>query len=139
MNDEFHGCKLALFRQKEILVFLRDDIPTIESPNMWDFPGGGREGDETPEECVLRELEEEFGLVFSADRLTYKRRYFREYRGRTAYFFAGEITDAEIDQIKFGEEGQYWKMMPVSEYLASSQAVERHRNRLQDYLSQTGT
>nr|WP_231692828.1 NUDIX domain-containing protein [Vibrio campbellii] len=30
-------------------------------PNYWDLPGGGREGNETPEDCALRELKENSG------------------------------------------------------------------------------
>lgn len=133
--DDFHGCKIALFDdQRRVLVFLRDNKPDIESPNMWDLPGGGREGNETPEVCVLRELQEEFGLSFSEDRLLYKRRYHREYRGRSAYFFVGTISMKEIDSISFGSEGQRWVMMPVDLYLDDPQVVPRHKIRMQNYL-----
>ena len=134
-SEEFHGCKVALIREDRMLVFLRDDIQGIESPNMWDLPGGGREGTETPEECVLRELNEEFGLLFEEDRLTYKRRYHKEYLGRSAYFFVGRISQEEIDAISFGDEGRYWKLMLVNEYLSNSQAVLRHQVRVRDYLA----
>ncbi len=135
-SDDFHGCKVALFDdQRRILVFLRDDKPNIESPNMWDLPGGGREGNESPECCVLRELHEEFGLSFSEDRLLYKRRYHREHKGRSAYFFVGSISSMEIDSISFGDEGQQWTMMPVELYLDDPQVVPRHQVRMQDYLA----
>ena len=47
MNMPFRGAKLALFVGDDLAVILRDDIPHIPFPNCWDFPGGGREGDET--------------------------------------------------------------------------------------------
>lgn len=43
----------------EILTYLRDDKPTIECPGMWDIPGGGAECDETPEQTIVREMNEE--------------------------------------------------------------------------------
>ena len=61
----FVGCKLALIHGAHILTYLRDDKPGLHWANMWDLPGGGREGDETPEACVLRELHEEFGLTLA--------------------------------------------------------------------------
>ena len=45
---EFSGCKIALLRDDKLLTILRDDISTIPWPNMWELPGGGREGEETP-------------------------------------------------------------------------------------------
>lgn len=59
---EFSGCKIALLCDDKLLTILRDDISTIPWPNMWELPGGGREGEETPFECVQREVFEELGL-----------------------------------------------------------------------------
>lgn len=66
---------------REILLLLRDDKPEIRYPGMWDLPGGNLEGDETPAECIRREIQEEFGITIShyqlfesrqfADRLEY--------------------------------------------------------------------
>ena len=57
------GCAIIFFNGRgEILLLLRDDIPTIPWPGMWDIPGGHVEPGETPEECIVREMKEEMGL-----------------------------------------------------------------------------
>lgn len=53
---EFSGCKIALLCDDKLLTILRDDKASIPYPNMWELPGGGREGEETPFECVQREV-----------------------------------------------------------------------------------
>lgn len=46
----------------EVLLFLRDNIPTIKYANSWDILGGNLEKGETPEECIVREMKEELNL-----------------------------------------------------------------------------
>jgi len=41
---DFQGCKIALICGDKILTILRDDKDDIPCPNMWELPGGGREG-----------------------------------------------------------------------------------------------
>lgn len=61
---DFTGVKVALLVEKSILVVLRDNKPDIPWPNMWELPGGGREGIETPLECLQREVWEGARLDF---------------------------------------------------------------------------
>lgn len=55
-------CGRLLFQQ-------RDDIPGLRYAGMIGLFGGHHEGDETRVETVLREVEEEIGIAFTADRL----------------------------------------------------------------------
>jgi 8-oxo-dGTP diphosphatase len=52
--------------KKEVLLFLRDNIPTIACPNMWDLPGGHVEAGEAPEATIAREMLEEIETDVSA-------------------------------------------------------------------------
>ena len=45
-----------------LLFQLRDNILDIPDPGKLDFFGGGREGDESFLECVVREVHEETGV-----------------------------------------------------------------------------
>lgn len=132
---EFSGCKIALISDDKLLTILRDDISTIPWPNMWELPGGGREDEETPFECVQREVFEELGLKLEeADIL-----WVKEYQGmlvpdKTSIFMAGTITQEECASIVFGDEGQAYQMMDVSQFLADEKVIPQLQDRLSDYL-----
>lgn len=134
--DAVVGAKIALVAAGRVLTHLRDDIPAIAFPGHWDFPGGGREGGETAEVCALRELHEEYGLVLPATRLLWRRDYPSQHvPGGIAAFFGGRITEAEIAAIVFGDEGQWWEMMAVADFLSHDRAVPYLRDRLGDFLA----
>lgn len=134
MTNEFTACKLAYILKGQLLVYLRDDFAHIPFPNMWDFPGGVREGMESAEECVLRELEEEFGIRLEASRLIYKKIGVNFNNTGNSYFFVAEGSQEEIDAIVFSDEGQYWQLMPIDEFLSHPMAIDRLQTRLKDYL-----
>ena len=127
---DFVGCKAALFCGGDILTYLRDAKPGLPWPDLWDLPGGGREGDETPEDCLLREVEEEFALRLPPARLLW-RRVFPSMMdaNRASVFFAGLLQPEEVRAIRFGDEGQRWAMMPVAEYLAHPAAIPEMQRR----------
>lgn len=123
-GGDFVGAKLVLTCGADLLVSLRDDFDHIPWPAHWDLPGGGRDGTETALACALRELTEEFGLHLPAARLAGPVAYpYPGGAGLVSVYFRGEITQAEIAAIRFGTEGQCWRMMPVAEYLTHPRAV----------------
>ena len=134
---DFIGAKLALVAGGSILTYLRDDFAHIPWPTRWDLPGGGREGAESPEACVLRELQEEFGLALPAERLIWRRELPALLdAAKASWFFAGVLQAQDIAAIRFGEEGQHWRMMPVDAFLNHPRGVPglqaRTRLALQD-------
>ena len=132
---EFSGCKIALLSDDKLLTILRDDKENIPWPNMWELPGGGREGEETPFECVQREVFEELGLKLEeADIL-----WVKKYQGmlnpdKISIFMVGTITQEEFASIVFGDEGQAYQMMDVSQFLADKKVIPQLQDRLSDYL-----
>ena len=134
---DFTGCKIALICDGRILTILRDDKPTLPWPNLWELPGGGREGDESPFECVAREVYEELGIHLDEDCLFWSKVYPSVlYEGRQSVFMVGQISQKQFDNITFGDEGQAYKLMSIEEFLNSKQAVTQLQGKLRDYLEE---
>lgn len=135
--SDFTGCKIALFCDDRILTILRDDISTIPWPNMWELPGGGREGEETPFECVQREVFEELGIHLTEDCLLWSKVYpSMLFTNKQSVFMVGQLSQEQFDNIVFGDEGQGYKLMSIDEFLNSKQAVPRLQGRLREYLEE---
>ena len=134
---DFQGCKIALICGDKILTILRDDKPTIPWSNMWELPGGGREGDESPFECAAREVFEELGIHLTEDCLLWSKVYpSMLYEGRQSVFMVGQLSQEQFGNIIFGDEGQAYKLMNIEEFLTSSQVVPQLQGRLRDYLEE---
>ena len=133
--SDFTGSKIALICGDKVLTILRDDKDDIPCPNMWELPGGGREGDESPFECVAREVDEELGVYLTEDCLLWSKVYpSMLFADKQSVFLVGLLTQAQFDSIVFGDEGQGYKLMPIEEFLKSKQAVPQLQGRLRDYL-----
>lgn len=133
--DEFTGCKLAYLHQGKLLVYQRDENNTIPFPGRLDFPGGGREGMESAQQCVLRELKEEFSICLPPSRLIYQKKVPNQKNDSFTYFFVALGTQQEIDAIEFGNEGVYWELMSIDDYLNHPDAIPALINRLLEYLA----
>ena len=136
--SDFTGCKIALFCGDKLLTILRDDKYNIPCPNMWELPGGGREGDESPFECAAREVYEELGIHLNEDCLLWNKVYTSMlFEGRQSVFMVGQLSQKQFDSITFGDEGQAYKLMSIEEFLKSKQAVPQLQGRLRDYLEES--
>ncbi len=62
MTGKLHRVACAII-EKEGFVFAAQRNASGSLPLKWELPGGKIEGDETPEECLMRELREELGIT----------------------------------------------------------------------------
>ena len=135
---EFTGCKIALICDGRILTILRDDKPTIPYPNMWDLPGGGREGNETPFECVAREVYEELSIQLSKADVIWFQIYPSMLDGnKKSVFLVGRLTQEQFESIIFGDEGQGYKLVSFEEFLTSDRVVPQLQERVRDYMEES--
>ena len=133
--SDFTGSKIALICGDKVLTILRDDKDDIPCPNMWELPGGGREGNESPFECAAREVYEELGIHLTEDCLLWAKVYPSVlFADKQSVFLVGQLTQKQFDSIVFGDEGQGYQLMNVEEFLSSSQVVPQLQDRLKDYL-----
>ena len=128
--------KLALIIDDQILAYLRDDNPNIPFPSKWDLPGGNIEPGETPEACALRELEEEFGLSLTPDRPLWRSdRGYGMHDQRGLVIFGGILLASDVAAIRFGDEGQYWQLMSISDFTCHSDAVPVLQAAVKNYVA----
>ena len=123
-TTEFDGAKVALFLGARLLILRRDDNPAILWPDHWDFPGGGREGTETPFETVARETREEVGLTLTPADLLWQA------QDRDVWFFVARLPAEAEAGIVFGDEGQGWRLAALDEVLVMDRVAGRLQSRL---------
>ncbi|WP_172298683.1 NUDIX domain-containing protein [Pseudoruegeria sp. HB172150] len=137
-EQAFSGAKIAILCGDEVLSLLRDDRPDIPFPGLWDLPGGGREGAETPEETALRELEEETGLLLDPALVVW-REVFDSWvaPGRPPnWFLVAEVPEGVLDEPVLGDEGQELRWFEITEFLELNGAIPHMQTRLRVYLAE---
>ena len=63
---------------------------------LWEFPGGKAEEGETVEQCLIRECEEELGVVIETEDLVAETRYEYAEGSFAFYFFNARIVSGKI-------------------------------------------
>ena len=111
------GCSILFVNdQRQILLFLRDDLPHIPYPNTWDVPGGHVEAGETAIQCIVREMKEEMGLDLEGFELF----SVEDFSDRIEYTF-WTAADLNIDEISL-HEGQCLRWFSEEEVKATALA-----------------
>ena len=86
-------------------------------PNMWELPGGGREGNGSPFECAAREVYEELKFILDEDCLLWTQDLSSViFKDKQSVFMVGQLRQEQFDNITFGNEGQAYKLMPIEEF-----------------------
>jgi putative (di)nucleoside polyphosphate hydrolase len=128
-------CMILMNKQGEVLLGER-----ISNPGAWQFPQGGVEPEQTPEESVYRELEEELGIVRSLLRIITKLQATNEYefritppyainrwRGQSQTFwlvqFLGSDQDIRVETAH--QEFMSWRWAPLSTVLTEVEEIRQ--------------
>ncbi|NVN96828.1 NUDIX hydrolase [Candidatus Nomurabacteria bacterium] len=134
MLNNFHGVKIAILVDNKLLMFLRDNKPGLFNANMWDFLGGGREGQESPQECAIREIQEETGIIFPPESFIWENVYSAQKDpNQKAVFMVAEISEESIRNIIL-TEGQKWALFDQETFFAKEDVIPALKIRFDDYL-----
>lgn len=97
---------------QKLLLFHRDNKPNLKDPDCWDVIGGHSEQGETPDQTLVREIEEEISITPSSFKQLFTE---PDVWQVDTYIYHIELTDQEAQQIKLGDEGQEVKFFTFDE------------------------
>lgn len=104
-------------------IFLQKRKPDAKRlPDYFGFFGGGCEADESPEECLVREIKEELGINISGH--SYFCHY--EFYGAIMDVFIMEVPKDFSDKVIVGE-GEYGKFFSYDQVVAEQKIVNQDR------------
>ncbi len=110
------GAKIIILSPDKILLFHRDNISTIRSPDCWQLVGGGIEEGETPEQGLIREVKEEVGYDLKEFKLITKT---KGSQGEDVWVYVAFVDKNEECKFILGpDEGQGIGWFTIDEALA---------------------
>ena len=109
----------------------------LTNRDFWMLPGGGKEDNETDEECAIREVAEETGYIVVSEKQTVKIiEYYEDVRYVSIYFICKIIGETKV-QLTEGEkeEGLERRWIPFEEALS---IFSKHNEYLNIYEEKRG-
>ena len=94
-------------------IFLAKRPSTSSLPNKWEFPGGKVKAGESPEECLARELLEEFNIIVTVGDFLAESVY--QYDRKTIRLIAFRVYNDEDITIMNAHDDVRW--VPINELL----------------------
>jgi len=116
-----------LFREGRVCLVKRNIEPGL---GLWSLPGGFIEEDETVEDAVLREVEEETGLLCKPQKLVDMRTMISAYYGSILVLcFLAEVVNGELEAGGDADEVRFFDLNDIPEI-----AFDVHLRFLEKYV-----
>ncbi len=117
-------------------------IPIVQDPNrpvpLWKYPGGTNDENETPEQCVRREVLEETGINLDILHPAPLSIHAEEKRDGGHVFFVFrlelEAKHADIELLRRGNDGELVRWSDAQEILTMREFLEGQRELTRDLL-----
>lgn len=101
------GVAVIVMKDKKVLIYKRKNAHGAET---WAFPGGHLEFGETPEECAIREVDEEAGITIkNVRRGPFTNDLFKKDNKHFITIFIIAEHDKGTPQLKEPEKGGEWE------------------------------
>ncbi|KAA9002592.1 8-oxo-dGTP diphosphatase MutT [Affinibrenneria salicis] len=111
MTQKQLSVAVGIIRNSEQRYFITRRPQGVHMGGMWEFPGGKVEEGETPEQGLIRELQEETGITALQPHFLESKQVDVPGRLITLHFFLVERWQGE----PWGREGQPMRWLPVDE------------------------
>ncbi len=109
-----NASSVLIFWKNKILLFQRDNIPTIPHPDCWHLPGGVIEKGETSLQALKRELKEEVSYVPGDIKYAGK----DQKPDGMKYTYVSYVDEKEANKFKLGSgEGQKIEFFEIADVL----------------------